>query len=81
MKRFDPQAELAPHNIIYPTIHIMKSGTRREERLTNEADLQKLWVLRKILAPMEPVAAMEFLLERLQTTKTNLEFFDSMKQG
>ncbi len=66
---------------MYPAIHIMKSGTRREERLTNEADLQKLWVLRKILAPMEPVAAMEFLLERLQTTKTNLEFFDSMKQG
>ena len=63
---------------IYPAINVTRSGTRREELLTNEEDLQKLWILRKILAPMEP---MEFLMDRLKSTKTNVEFFDSMKQG
>jgi len=66
---------------IYPAINVTRSGTRREELLTKEDDLQKLWILRKILAPMEPVAAMEFLMDRLKTTKTNAEFFDAMKQG
>ena len=66
---------------MYPAINVTRSGTRREEFLTNEEDLQKLWILRKILGPMEPVESMEFLMERLKTTKTNLEFFDSMKQS
>src|SRR5690554_2560886 len=66
---------------MYPAINVTRSGTRREELLTNEDDLQKLWILRKILAPMEPIEAMEFLMDRLKSTKTNVEFFDSMKQG
>ncbi|AFJ03555.1 Transcription termination factor Rho [Methylophaga frappieri] len=66
---------------MYPAINVTRSGTRREELLTSEDDLQKLWILRKLLAPMEPVEAMEFLLDRLKSTKTNMEFFDSMKQG
>lgn len=66
---------------IYPAINVTRSGTRREELLTREDDLHKLWVLRKLLAPMEPVEAMEFLMDRLKATKTNAEFFDTMKQG
>ncbi len=66
---------------MYPAINVTRSGTRREELLTKEEELHKLWVLRKILAPMEPIEAMEFLLDRLKATKTNAEFFDSMKQG
>ncbi|MCX4189511.1 transcription termination factor Rho [Methylophaga sp. OBS3] len=66
---------------IYPAINVTRSGTRREELLTSDEDLQKLWILRKILAPMDPVEAMEFLMDRLKSTKTNMEFFDSMKQG
>lgn len=66
---------------IYPAINVTRSGTRREELLTSEEDLQKLWILRKILAPMDPIDAMEFLMDRLKSTKTNVEFFDLMKQG
>jgi transcription termination factor Rho len=66
---------------MYPAINVTRSGTRREELLTTEEDLQKLWILRKIIAQMEPVEAMEFLMDRLKSTKTNVEFFDSMKQG
>lgn len=65
---------------IYPAIHIERSGTRREELLTDPQELQKIWILRKILHPMEEVQAMEFLLGRLKATKTNKEFFDSMKR-
>jgi transcription termination factor Rho len=65
---------------IYPAININRSGTRREELLTTAEELQKMWILRKILNPMEEVAAMEFLLDRLKITKTNNEFFDSMKR-
>jgi transcription termination factor Rho len=65
---------------IYPAINVTRSGTRREELLTSEDDLQKLWILRKLIAQMEPVDAMEFLMDRLKSTKTNQEFFDSMKQ-
>jgi len=66
---------------MYPAINVTRSGTRREELLTSEEDLQKLWILRKLVAQMEPVEAMEFLMDRLKSTKTNMEFFDSMKQG
>ena len=65
---------------IFPAININASGTRREELLTDEQELQKMWILRKILHPMETVEAAEFLIERLRFTKTNDEFFDSMKQ-
>ncbi len=65
---------------IYPAININRSGTRREELLTNESELQKMWILRKLLHPMEELAAMEFLLERLKGTKTNADFFDAMKR-
>ena len=65
---------------IYPAININRSGTRREEKLTDEKELQKMWILRKLLHPMEELAAMEFLLERLKATKNNAEFFDAMKR-
>ena len=65
---------------IYPAININRSGTRREELLTSPDILQKIWILRKLLHPMEEIAAMEFLLDRLKVTKTNSEFFDAMKR-
>jgi transcription termination factor Rho len=65
---------------IFPAININTSGTRREELITDEQELQKMWILRKILHPMDTVEAAEFLIERLRFTKTNDEFFDSMKQ-
>jgi len=65
---------------IYPAININRSGTRREEKLTDKDELQKMWILRKLLHPMESLAAMEFLLERLKTTKNNADFFDAMKR-
>jgi transcription termination factor Rho len=66
---------------VYPAININRSGTRREELLTDKEELQKLWVLRKFLHSMDELEAMEFLLGKLQSTKTNDEFFDSMKRG
>jgi len=65
---------------IFPAININSSGTRREELITEEQELKKMWILRKILHPMDTVEAAEFLIERLRFTKTNDEFFDSMKQ-
>ena len=61
---------------IFPAININRSGTRREELLTDPDELQKMWILRKLLNPMDEVAAMEFLLDRLKVTKVNSEFFD-----
>lgn len=66
---------------IFPAINIARSGTRREELLTKPEELNKLWVLRKVLHEMDELAAMEFLLARLQATKTNDEFFDAMKRS
>ncbi|MDT8403943.1 transcription termination factor Rho [Sulfuriflexus sp.] len=66
---------------IYPAINLNRSGTRREELLTAPAELQKLWILRKLLHPMEDLAASEFLLDKMKATKNNAEFFDSMKRG
>ncbi len=66
---------------VYPAININRSGTRREELLTDPEELQKLWILRKFLHGMDDLEAMEFLLGRLQQTKTNSEFFDAMKRG
>jgi len=65
---------------IYPSININRSGTRREELLTKPDELQKMWILRKLLHPMDELAAMEFLLDKLKDTKTNADFFDSMKR-
>ncbi|KAA0456409.1 MAG: transcription termination factor Rho [Candidatus Thioglobus sp.] len=65
---------------IFPAININASGTRREELITDEKELQKLWILRKILHPMDTVEAAEFLIDRLKLTKTNDEFFSSMAQ-
>ncbi|MCB1825032.1 MAG: transcription termination factor Rho [Candidatus Competibacteraceae bacterium] len=65
---------------VFPAIDINRSGTRREELLTDADDLQKMWILRKLLHPMDELQAMEFMLERLKSTKTNKEFFESMKR-
>ncbi|MCD6038988.1 MAG: hypothetical protein K0S27_388 [Gammaproteobacteria bacterium] len=66
---------------IFPAININRSGTRREELLVNQHKMQKMWILRKLLHPMDDLAAIEFLLDRLKATKTNEDFFDSMKGG
>ncbi len=65
---------------VYPAINIRRSGTRREDLLTGEEELQRMWILRKLLHGMEDVAAIEFLLGRLKDSKTNDEFFKSMKR-
>ena len=64
---------------IFPAINFNRSGTRREELLLKPDVLQKVWILRKLIHPMEPVASMEFLIDRLKATKTNADFFDAMK--
>jgi len=66
---------------VFPAININRSGTRREELLVPPDELQKIWILRKLLHPMDELAASEFLLDKLKETKTNVEFFDSMKKG
>ena len=65
---------------VFPAININRSGTRREDLLTTEDELKKMWILRKILHPMDEIAAMEFLIDKMRDTKTNEEFFDSMKR-
>lgn len=66
---------------VYPAININRSGTRREELLIDADLLQKVWILRKLLHPMDELAAMEFMLEKMKNTKTNDEFFGAMKRG
>ena len=65
---------------IYPAINIRRSGTRREDLLTGEDELQRMWILRKLLHGMEDTSAVEFLLDKLKESKTNEEFFLSMKR-
>ena len=65
---------------VYPAINLNRSGTRREELLTDAKELQKMWILRKLLHPMDELAAMEFLLDKLKSTKSNAQFFESMKR-
>ncbi|NOX09964.1 MAG: transcription termination factor Rho [Gammaproteobacteria bacterium] len=65
---------------VYPAINLNRSGTRREELLIDAKILQKVWILRKLLHPMDELAAMEFLLDRFKNTKTNNEFFDLMRK-
>jgi len=66
---------------IYPAINVNRSGTRREELLIDQPVLQKIWVLRKLLFPMDELEAAEFLIDKLRATKANAEFFDSMRRG
>jgi transcription termination factor Rho len=66
---------------IYPSINVNRSGTRREELLLKQDVLQKVWVLRKLLYPMDELEATEFLVDKLRATKNNAEFFDSMRRG
>ncbi|WP_333606884.1 transcription termination factor Rho [Arsukibacterium sp.] len=66
---------------IFPAIDFNRSGTRREELLASQEELQKMWILRKILHPMDESDCMEFLIDKLSMTKTNDEFFDSMKRA
>ena len=65
---------------VYPAINIRRSGTRREELLTGDEELQRMWILRKLLHGMEDLPAVEFLLDKLKDTKSNDEFFKSMKR-
>ncbi len=65
---------------VYPSINIRRSGTRREDLLMDEAELQRVWILRKLLHDMEDVAAIEFMTEKLKGFKNNAEFFGAMKR-
>jgi len=65
---------------IFPAINVNRSGTRREELLMKEEELQKMWILRKFLHTMDESDAIEFVLDRMQSSKTNVEFFDQMKK-
>ena len=65
---------------VFPSININRSGTRREELLIDQEELQKVWILRKFLHSMDELEAMEFVLGRMQNSKTNIEFFDQMKK-
>ena len=66
---------------MYPAINVNRSGTRREELLLKPDVLSKMWVLRKLCYPMDDLAAMEFLLDKVKSTKSNAEFFDAMRRG
>ena len=66
---------------VFPSIDINKSGTRKEELLLDQWELKRVWVLRKVLNPLSTVESMELLLERLEKTKSNKEFLESMSQG
>ena len=65
---------------IYPAIDIKRSNTRKEELLVNEDELQRIWILRKVLNELNSIEAMELLIEKLSKTKTNAEFLMSMNQ-
>jgi len=65
---------------VFPSIDIQRSGTRKEELLLEKSDLNRIWLLRKVLQPMNTVESMEFLLEKMQATKSNRDFLDSMNQ-
>ncbi|MFZ0450343.1 MAG: transcription termination factor Rho [Desulfatiglandaceae bacterium] len=65
---------------VFPSFDINRSGTRKEELLLDEADLNRIWILRKLLSPLTPVDSMEFLLEKIRGTGDNKEFLDSMSQ-
>jgi transcription termination factor Rho len=66
---------------VFPAIDINKSGTRKEELILNNGELSRIWLLRKVLQPMNPVESMEFLLEKLSDTESNKDFLYSMSKG
>jgi transcription termination factor Rho len=65
---------------VFPAVNINRSGTRREELITSTEELQKIWILRKLLHPMDELASIEFLIDKMRETKTNADFFDAMKR-
>ncbi|MGH9854921.1 MAG: transcription termination factor Rho, partial [Blastocatellia bacterium] len=65
---------------VFPAIDLQKSGTRKEELLIPKKDLDRIWVLRRVLNPLSPVEQMELVLDKLEKTKTNAEFLSSMNQ-
>ena len=65
---------------VFPAIDFNRSGSRKEDLLTSQEELQKMWILRKILHPMDELDAIEFLIDKMAMTKTNDEFFTSMKK-
>ena len=65
---------------VFPSIEVLKSGTRKEELLIPKEDLNRIWVLRKVLNPLSAVEAMELLIDKLSKTKTNAEFLASMQK-
>jgi transcription termination factor Rho len=66
---------------VFPTIDINRSGTRKEELLMPKDELNRVWILRKVLSPLSPVEAMELLVDKLSKTKSNKEFLESMSGG
>ena len=66
---------------VYPAINLNKSGTRREELLIKPEILQKIWVLRKLISDMDDIEAMNFIVDKLKSTKNNAEFFELMRRG
>jgi transcription termination factor Rho len=66
---------------VFPSIDVQKSGTRKEELLIPKEDLNRIWVLRKVLNPLSPVEAMELLLDKMSKTRTNSEFLSSMQRS
>ena len=75
--RLPPERELAEKRV-YPAIDLQRSGTRKEELLIDSTDLNRIWLLRKVLNPMSPNESMEFLLDRIKKSQSNKEFLDSM---
>jgi len=65
---------------VFPSIEVQKSGTRKEELLIPKEDLNRIWVLRKVLNPLSPVEAMELLIDKISKTKTNADFLASMQR-
>src|ERR1700726_2737771 len=65
---------------VYPAFNINRSGTRKEELITDPGELAKMWILRKLLHPMDELAAIEFLLDKMKDTKSNGDFFEAMKR-
>jgi transcription termination factor Rho len=65
---------------VFPSIDVQKSGTRKEELLISKEDLNRIWVLRKVLSPLSPVEAMELLLDKMSKTRTNADFLASMQR-
>jgi transcription termination factor Rho len=65
---------------VFPSIDVQKSGTRKEELLISKEDLNRIWVLRKVLSPLSPVEAMELLLDKMSKTKSNADFLASMQR-